>query len=141
MIFRADGWWERAKKYSPRLAASDVIPDQTHWHHAFITVVAGGGIAFVLCTLMQMVAGSYGWELPWTTAGKIAFGCLVANLCYLIREIEARWFNWRYNLWDGFLDIYVPALLWVPVWYGSMVVGYWMVLGYAFAFFVLRPRP
>lgn len=142
MLFKADGWWERAKKESPRIRASDVIDDQTHWHHAFVTVLIGGGIAWALLSLLQFVAGLYGWELPWNADAKIALGCFIGNACYLIREIEARVdMGWGYKLWDGFLDVYVPACLWVPLWAGSFVVLYGMIAVYAGMFFLARPRP
>lgn len=137
MIYSVDGLWERLKKRSRRLQLADQTDSDTHLHHSFVTVLIGGGIAAVILTLAQLA-------LPlmpeWSLSEKIGAGCFVANVGYLAREIEARvQMGWRYKLWDGFLDIYVPACFWVPACTGSMAVLYAMLAVYAFTFFLLRP--
>lgn len=136
MIYSADGLWERLKKRSRRLALSDTVADHTHIGHAFVTVLLGGAIGVVLMTLASLAIPF----LPdWPLHFKLGVGCAVANVCYLIREIEARWRDWDYSLWDGVLDVYVPALLWVPAATGSLAVGYVMTAGYAVLFYCFRP--
>lgn len=139
MIYSTLSLWDKLKRNSRRLELSDQYPEQTHLHHTFVTVLLGGLIALSMITVVQLALGSFGFRIHLDAHEKLAIGCFVANLCYLIRELEARWGNWTYALWDGILDVYVPACFWVPAYTGSLTALFWMLLAYAALFFAARP--
>ena len=138
--FHVDGWLESLKRNSPRFAAADATDDNSHDGHGFVTVLFGGGIGWLLLTLVQMVAGSYGWELPWTADAKIIVGCAAANLFYLVDEVLTRREDgWDYKPWDFWGDWYKPACLWVPAAVGSMPLLYAMLAVLAVWYYAFRP--
>ena len=140
--FGADSFWTKLKNRNPRLRAADQTDDQTHDGHGFVIVLAGGGIGFVLLTLVQLVAGSFAWDIDWTAHEKLGAGMAFANAWYLADECLTRFrLSFYYKPWDFWGDWYKPACLWLPALLGSLPLLYGMMVPLAVWYYLLRPIP
>lgn len=125
-----DRLWERMKARSRRLQAADATDDQTHVHHALITVLLFGSIG----TGMGLLGGL-------ALEVGLRAGILGGLGFYAIRETLARWRNWSYKPWDGVCDVAVPLWVAMPVLLNSVVALWVMSLVVALLYFVFRPIP
>lgn len=149
--------WERLKKRSARLRAADEHPDQTHVHHALVTVLmfgtVGVGLAFMVSAFLPVK--------PPLEAG-LRWGVIAGLVFYALREIwnrldvteqvvgtvrGLRWvriptrfrFDWRWQPWDGVCDIVVPLWVTAPVVFNDVWL-LWALSWAVFAlYFLLRP--
>lgn len=80
-------------------------------------MLAGGPIGIVWNLVLAIFD-------PWTVDIARGFACGVVGTVvgYLVRELGARFGNWRYRVWDGVLDVLVPLVINAP-WAVVIVVG------------------
>lgn len=134
-----DDWWQDYKNGHPSLHLSDKTFDQSHFWHALLCAFAGGPIGVVWNLVLALFD-------PWVVDVGRAFACGVLGTVggYLVRELGARLKNWRYRLWDGILDVLVPAAIQWPYAYvlihgmhaGAVVLAWiaWGAVAYLYTF-------
>lgn len=140
-----DELWEELKHRYPQLRYWDQTVDQSHMHHTLVTILLFGTLGMV------MAFAFHGWDAEMLITKGLASG-LIGGVCgYLVRECGSRLRGNELSekqLWDGVLDVVVPAtftLPWalsalltdVPAWTGVLlyVGGAFVALMYSF----LRP--
>lgn len=123
-----DGAWERAKARSRRLQLADATVDQTHVHHALITVIVFGSLGAVLSLFR-----------PEPIAEGLRLGFMAGWAFYLVRELWNRRGDWRWRLWDGACDIAIPVWVTAPVVFSSPELLWALSIVVVVLYFFLRP--
>lgn len=128
-----DDLWERSiKPRAPQLQAADATDDQTHTHHALVTILLFGTIIALIVWLTRL--GSLEYGLRWGFVGGLVF--------YFVRELLTRFrYGFRFKPWDGALDVLEPVCWTLPVLLDSARLLWVLSLVYAFVYFWLRPVP
>lgn len=155
----SDSLWERLKKRSARFRSADEHPDQTHVHHALVTVLLFGTLGAGLALMARAVS-----PLPFTppVLEGLRWGIIGGWVFYAGREIlnrldvtqeivgtvrGLRWvqipiawkFDWRWQPWDGICDVVIPLWVTAPIVFGSLWALWGLSLAVAALYFLFRP--
>ena len=123
-----DAAWEQLKARSRRLQLADATVDQTHVHHALITVLVFGSLGAAVSLLR-----------PESTGDGLRFGFMAGWAFYMLRELWNRRSNWRFRIWDGACDIVIPLWVTAPVVFNSPELLWALSVLVVLLYFFLRP--
>lgn len=126
--FLDDLWERRIKNRFPQFQAADSNDDQTHTHHALVTVLLFGTVITAISV----------WWLGLDRA--LTLGFVGGVTFYFLRELITRLqLGFRYKPWDGVMDVLEPIVWTFPVIFGSVKLLWGLALIYAVMYFWLRP--
>lgn len=127
-MFSPDAAWERLKARSRRLQLADATVDQTHVHHALVTVLAFGTLGAAVSLFR-----------PEAIAEGLRVGFMAGWTFYLLRELWNRRGNLGWRLWDGACDIVIPLWVTAPVVFNSPELLWILSIVVVALYFFLRP--
>lgn len=149
-----DRLWGRITAKHPGLDHTPSgVPEATHVHHSFITVLLFGSLGYVGAILWHL----YQWHghsslidlivfAPRITGMKI--GIVAGLVFYLCREI-AQAINevdeygqsfFAHFRWDGTCDILLPCWVTLPIIFQSFALLWWLSFAVMLMYVLLRPR-
>jgi hypothetical protein len=138
-----DRLWENyIKPRSRRLQLADQIDDQTHVHHALVTVLVFGTLAVLGATVAMLAVSAWLGTFvlsTWVFGIPLRYGIAFGWAFYFVRELVARVGNWRYKTWDGICDVLVPLWVTAPVLFHSVVLLWVLSALVAMMYFLFRP--